>query len=67
MKNIKVELTEEDAYLFKEFMKRIDVIGYIIGYMDATGVSELRNASITMDIDNNGIIQHTSITKHFRR
>lgn len=66
-KTISVELTEEQQYLFLEFMKRADVIGHIIGFMDSAGLFDMKNASITLDIDKDGIIQHTTITRHFRR
>jgi len=63
----KVELTDEDALLFIEFQKHYEMIGYIIGYMNSIGVSDMKNMNITLDIDNNGIVQHTSFTRHFRK
>jgi len=66
MKTIKVELTEDEQHLFIEFRRRADVIAYLVGYMESIGVFDLANASITLDIDKDGIVQHTSITKHFR-
>lgn len=64
---IKVELTDEEAYLFREFQKRYEFIGYLVGYMDSIKAFDLRNMSIEMDIDQNGIVQHTSFTRHYRK
>lgn len=63
----KIELTDEEALLFLQFQKNYEVIGYILGYMDSLKTYDLRNMSITMDIDNTGTIRHCSFTKHFRQ
>jgi len=63
----KIELTDEDALLFIKFQQHYDTVGYIIGFMESTGILNVKNSSITMDIDKDGIIQHTSITRHFRK
>lgn len=62
-----IELTEEEALLFAKFREHQEVIGYLLGYMESIHVYDLKNMSLTMDIDNNGIVQHTSITRHFRK
>lgn len=67
MKTTKVELTEQEAHLFREFMKRYEVIGYLVGYMESFGMFDMRNANISIDIDNDGIIQHTSVSRHYRK
>ncbi len=61
-----VEMTTEDALLFRKFREHQETIGYLLGYMESLKLVDLRNMSITMDIDNVGIVQHTSFTKHFR-
>lgn len=62
-----VELTDEDAIMFLKFRERQALIGYLVGYMDSLKLVDLRNMSITMDTDNNGMVGHTSITRHFRK
>jgi len=66
-KSTKIELTDEDAMLFMKFQQYYDVIGYLIGFMESTGMYNIKNSSITIDIDKDGIVQHTSITRHFRK
>lgn len=63
---ILIELSPSDAFLFEQFQKRYDVIGQLVGYMEAVKIFDLKNMSIQMDIDNLGIVKHTSITRHFR-
>lgn len=65
-KKILVELTGPEAIMFREFMKRYETIAPLLGYMDATGIFDLKNMSIQIDIDKNGVVGHTSITRHFR-
>lgn len=65
-KKILVELTAGDAILFQEFQRRYEVIAPLVGYMDSLKVLDLRNMSLQFDIDKNGVISHTSITRHFR-
>lgn len=67
MKTTKIELNEDEAKLFIEFRKRFDFIGYLVGYMETFGMFDLKSANIEIDIDKDGIIQHTAITKHYRR
>lgn len=62
-----IDLNNEEAVLFLKFRERQEIIGYLIGYMDSLNLVDLRNMSVTMDIDNNGIVGHTSITRHFRK
>ena len=59
-------LTSDEALLFKKFMQYHEVIGYIVGYLDVMGNDRMRNSQIILDIDKDGIINHSSITKHFR-
>lgn len=61
-----IELTDEEAKLFIEFQKHHEMIAYLLGFMDSLNVSNLKNMSITMDIDNLGVVAHTSLTRHFR-
>lgn len=67
MKNNKtmVELDDTEALLFIEFRKHIDIIGYLVGYLQS--FSDINNCNVSLDIDKDGIIQHTAITKHFRK
>lgn len=63
---IPVYLTPDDARLFVEFQKRYQVIGQLLGSMDALKISDMKNVSIVMDLDGAGKLQHTAITKHYR-
>jgi len=65
-KAVLIELSPADAFLFSEFQKRYEVLANLIGYMDAVKIFDLKNMSIQIDIDKNGIASHTSITRHFR-
>lgn len=64
---ITVELTNEEALMFRKFQEYHEPIGYFLGYMESLKLVDLRNMSIQMDIDNNGVIAHTSITRHYRK
>jgi hypothetical protein len=66
MNYVTIQLSEEDALLFTKFQQHHETIGYLLGYMESLKLIDLRNMSVTMDIDNIGIVQHTSITRHFR-
>ncbi len=63
----KIELSDEDAILFMEFQKRYVFIGQLVGYMDSLNVFDLKNMTITMDIDQHSTVSHMSITKHYRK
>lgn len=63
---ITIELTEDEARLFREFQRRHDVIAPIIGYFDSLGVIDLRSTNMMLDIDERGVIKHMAITKHYR-
>lgn len=63
----KIELTDEEALLFVQFQKHHEIVAYIVGYLESMKMVDLKNASVQMDIDPNGIITHCAITKHFRR
>lgn len=65
-KNITVNLSQEEAFLFAEFQKRYEVIAQLVGYMETVRIFDLKNMSIQIDIDSNGIVKHTAITRHFR-
>ena len=65
-RKVVVEMTQSDAFLFEQFQKRYDVIGQLVGYMEAVKIFDLKNMTIQMDIDATGMVKHTSITRHFR-
>lgn len=62
-----IELTDEEGVLFLKFREHQEVIGYLLGYMESLNIIDLRNMNITLDIDGNGLVGHTSMTKHFRK
>ncbi len=62
-----IELTDDEARLFIEFRKRQEFIGHLVGYMESLNVFDLKNTSVTLDIDNIGIVSHMSVTRHFRK
>lgn len=63
---VTIELTEDEQRLFLEFRRRINVIAPIIGYLDSFNRFDLCNTNISLDLDKEGIIKHTVITKHYR-
>jgi hypothetical protein len=64
---ITIELTTVQAALLRDVEKHYEVLGYLIGYMDMLNISSLKNMSITLDIDDNGVIKHTAFTSHYRK
>lgn len=62
-----IHLNSEDAFLFREFQRHYQLIGYFVGYLESMGTDRIQNSKIELDIDNMGIINHASITKHFRK
>jgi hypothetical protein len=66
-KTTTIHLTSDDAELFKKFMQHYDLIAYFVGYLEVMGTDRITNSQIVLDIDSDGIITHTAITKHFRR
>lgn len=64
---IPIYLSEDEARLFVTFQKNYQVVARIIGSMDALNLTEIKNASLLMDFDQNGTINHSAITKHYRR
>lgn len=62
-----VYLSPDEALLFVEFQRRYQTIASIIGNMEGMGLINLKNSSLTLDFDMNGVIQHSSITSHFRK
>ncbi len=65
-KLIVIELSKEDALLFKAFQENYQVVAPIVGFMDSLKMADLKNMTIQMDIDKNGVINHSSITRHYR-
>lgn len=62
-----VYLSPDEALLFIAFQKNYQLIANILGTMDSMGFTNLRSASVALDFDANGAIQHSSITKHYRK
>lgn len=62
-----LQLTDEEAKLFMEFQKRHEVIGYVVGYMESLNMFDLKNMEITLNMDNEGIIKHMSLCRHYRK
>lgn len=62
-----VYLDPDEAMLFVAFQKNYRTVAHILGSIDALGLNSISNASLTMDFDRDGIISHTSITKHYRK
>lgn len=61
-----VGMTEDDAKLFLAFQENYQVVAHLLGCMQGLNLKTLQNVSVTMDIDGNGNLQHTAITKHYR-
>lgn len=64
--NVQIDLKPEEAMLFVEFQKNYQVVAYLLGYLSSLKIAEMNNTNLTMDIDSNGKVSHTSITKHYR-
>lgn len=62
-----VYLSPDEAMLFMAFQKNYQVVARILGSMDALRINDISNASLTMDFDRDGLITHSSITKHYRK
>lgn len=62
-----ISLSDEDAVLFIAFQKRYEVIAPLVGYMDSLNLIDLKNMSIVLDIDPQGVVGHMAITRHFRK
>lgn len=63
---VPVYLSEDDFKLFSMFQERYQVIAHLLGCMDGLNLDKLNNVSVIMDIDTNGKLAHTAITKHYR-
>lgn len=64
---IKIELTTPEAVLFRLFQQKYDVIAPIVGFMDSLNITDLRGCKLNFDVNpENGLIEHVSITKHYR-
>ena len=61
-----VYMTEDDIKLFLVFQKNYQPVAHLLGCMDSLNIQDFKNVSIVMDIDQNGKLQHTAITKHYR-
>lgn len=64
---INVELTLPQATLLRDVERHYEALGYLIGYMDMLNLNTLRNMTISLDIDDKGIVRHTSFTSHYRK
>lgn len=60
-------LSSDEAFLFKKFQQHHELIAYFVGYLEAMGLKRIENSQVILDIDQYGIITHSSITKHFRK
>ncbi len=63
---IKIELSTEEAIAFRIFQAKHDIIAPICGYLDSLKIMDISNSQLVLDVDQNGVIKHMSITKHFR-
>ena len=63
---VPIFLTKGEAMLFVEFQKRYQVLAHLIGCMDSLNILQLKNCSITLDVDTNGKVSHSAITVHHR-
>lgn len=63
---IKIELAQDEAVLFRIFQRDHAIIAPICGYMESLSVMDISNSQLILDIDQNGLVKHMSITKHFR-
>lgn len=66
IEKIPVYLTADEAMLFVEFQKNYQIIAHLLGYMSSIHADTLKNTHLAFDIDNEGKISHTAITKHYR-
>jgi hypothetical protein len=64
---ITIELSEDKAILLRDVERHYEVIAPLIGYLDTLNIKSLKNMSITLETDGNGIVRHTSFTSHYRR
>ena len=62
-----VYLSTDEAKLFLAFQKNYHTIAQVLGVMDSLGVKNMANGSLTLDFNSEGMIQHSSITKHYRK
>lgn len=62
-----VYLDPDEALLFLAFQKNYHVVAQVLGVMDSLGIKTLANGSLTLDFNSDGIIQHSSVTKHYRK
>ena len=63
---VTIELSEDQAKLFLEFQKRHEAISYLLGYMESVNVFNLKDMHIELDIGHTGMVEHMSITRHYR-
>lgn len=55
---IKIELSEQDAIRFREFMKNYDAFNLLL----ERGVFDVKNGSVVMDFDKDSILQTIRFT-----
>lgn len=63
---IPVYLSPYEAGVFVKFQEHFTLIAHVVGVMDSLGLKDLNNANILMEFNNEGLIKHTAITKHYR-
>ena len=61
-----IVLTDDEAKLFLEFQKHFQIIAYVLGAMALLNINIIKNASLTLDYDQNGKINHSVISQHYR-
>lgn len=61
-----VYLNESDAKLFILFQQHYQTVAHLLGCMEGLNIKDLKNVSVNMDIDKDGRLLHTAITKHYR-
>lgn len=63
---VAVYLSEDDAKLFMAFQQNYQTVAHLLGCMDGLNLKDLKNVSVNMDIDKDGKLAHTAITRHYR-
>lgn len=66
MKQITTLLTSEELLMLKKFQEYQEPLVFLIGFMDALKIRDLKDMQITMDIDHQGVIKHTTALQHSR-
>lgn len=63
--SVVVELQDDEAILFREFQRRYSMIATLVGFMSSLNVKDISNSQVILDIDNQSVVRHVSITKHY--